>query len=142
MYGSTVSAEFPVRLVVLEQELAVDLLASLHYTAADPYAVRLAFHLGPDDHVEWVVARDLLSGGLETGTGPGDVRVWPARPGDPASGPAIYIELTSPAGGALFEVPRGDLADFLRDTTRIVPHGTERAFIDIDGELADLLRWA
>jgi hypothetical protein len=136
MYSSTtLSADFPVRLVVLEQQLTADLMASLYYTAADPHAVRLAFHPGVDAPVEWVVARDLLTGGLDAYAGVGDVRVWPAEDGEPV----LYIALTSPSGDALFEAPRDKIADFLRSTARIVPLGAEGAFVSIDAELADLL---
>jgi len=136
MYSSTtLSADFPVRLVVLEQQLAADLMASLYYTAADPYAVRLAFHPGLYAPVEWVIARELLTGGLDSLTGDGDVRVWPSEDGEPV----IYIALTSPSGDALFEAPHDAVADFLRNTARIVPLGGESAFVNIDAELADLL---
>ena len=136
MYSSTtISADFPIRLVVLEQQITADLMASLYYTAADPYAVRLAFHPGVDAPVEWVIARELLTGGLDTYTGAGDVRVWPAEDGEPV----IYIALTSPAGEALFEAPRKAIADFLNSSAKIVPLGRESAFVNIDAELADLL---
>jgi len=136
MYGSTtLSADFPVRLVVLEQQITADLMASLYYTAADPYAVRLAFHPGVDAPVEWVIARELLTGGLDTYTGAGDVRVWPAEDDEPV----VYIALTSPSGNALFEAPRQVISDFVTSTARIVPLGGESAFLNIDAELADLL---
>jgi hypothetical protein len=136
MYSSTtLSAHFPIRLVVLEQRLVAELMASLYYTAADPFAVRLAFHPGLDAPVEWVIARELLINGLDGSAGVGDVRVWPAEDGDPV----MYIALTSPSGSALFEAPRDKVADFLRSTARIVPPGQESAFVNIDAELDDLL---
>lgn len=143
MYSSsTVSTDIPVRLVVLEQQIAAELMASLYYTAADPYAVRLAFHLGISEPVEWVIARELLTDGLDGCTGLGDVRVWPADGGEPGTGSVLYIALTSPSGEALFEAPRAEITSFLRNTLRIVPAGAESAVIDIDAELADLLRCA
>lgn len=133
--SATLSADFPVRLVAIEQQLTADLMASLYYTAADPYAVRLAFHPGADAPVEWVIARELLTGGLDTYTGAGDVRVWPAEDSEPV----IFIALTAPSGEALFELPRDAISDFLTSTARIVPLGGESAFLNIDAELADLL---
>lgn len=140
---SSLSTDVPVRLVVLEQEVTADLIASLSYTAADPYAVRVAFHLGLNEQpIVWVIARDLLIDGLEASTGLGDVRVWPREPGDPSAGAVLYIELSSTTGNALFEAPRQRIANFLSSTSRIVPAGRESAFVDIDTELADLLRCA
>lgn len=137
MYNSSaLSTDLPARLVILEQQLTVDLTASLSYTAADPYALRLAFHVGLDEQVEWVIARELLLRGLDRCTGLGDVQVWPSDD-DPSM---ICVALTAPSGGALFEVPRDPIAGFLRDSAQIVPAGAESAFINIDDELADLLR--
>ena len=139
MYSSnTLSTDLPIRLVILEQQIAVELMASLYYTAADPYAVRLAFHLGLDESIEWVIARELLLEGLDNRAGLGDVQVWPAH----ADTSTIYLSLTSPSGDALFEVPRDKIADFLSGTARIVPAEAESAFINIDDGLAELLRCA
>lgn len=136
--GTTVSADFPVCFVDLEQQLTAELRASLYYTVVDPYAVRLAFHPGLDAPVKWVVARELLAGGLDAYTGASDVRVWPAEDGEPV----IYVALTSPSGDALFEVPRHEVVNFLNSTAKIVPLGGESTFVNIDAELADLLNCA
>ena len=61
--GTTVSSELGLTLVVPEHG-AVPLVASLYYTAGDPYAVRMAFHVGTDDPVEWIFSRDLVTAGL------------------------------------------------------------------------------
>ena len=58
--GTTVSAELDLHLVVPEQ-IAVPLVASLSYRGDDPYAVSMAFHVGTDDPVEWIFARELLA---------------------------------------------------------------------------------
>src|SRR6266566_9431828 len=99
MNGSTtVSTELGLRLVVPEHT-AVPLLASLSYHGDDPSAIRMAFHVGMDEPVEWIFARDLLIAGNEAdGRGDGDVRVWPAAGGD-----VLNITLSSPYGQALFE---------------------------------------
>ena len=60
---NTVAAELGLRLVVPEHD-GVPLTASLHYRAEDPYAIRMAFHVGMDEPVEWIFARDLLAGGM------------------------------------------------------------------------------
>src|ERR1700758_1043670 len=109
--SSTVSAELGLRLVVPQQTI-VPLVASLFYSREDPYAIRIAFHVGLDEPVEWIFARDLLAKGIKERQGLGDVTVWPsaATPDphceDPEPGRNILnIELSSPFGQAHFEAP-------------------------------------
>src|SRR6516164_10654949 len=75
--STTISAELGLRLVVPQQTI-VPLVASLYYSGSDPYAVRMAFHVGTDEPVEWIFARDLLAAGIESRQGDGDVQVWPS----------------------------------------------------------------
>src|SRR5437879_43187 len=75
--GTTISAELGLRLVVPQQTI-VPLVASMYYCGADPYAVRMAFHVGTDEPVEWIFARDLLAAGIKAREGDGDVHVWPS----------------------------------------------------------------
>jgi len=75
--GTTVSAELGLMLVV-PQHTTVPLVASLFYSGDDPYAVRMAFHVGTDEPVEWIFARDLLAAGMAEPAGEGDVRAWPS----------------------------------------------------------------
>ncbi len=134
MNGSTtVSAELSLWLVVPEH-IAVPLVASLSYRGDDPYAVRMAFHVGTDEPVEWIFARELLAG--QEATGEGDVQVWPA-PG--TQGEILHIALSSPFGQALFETPAAPVAEFVRRTYRLVPAGREGEFVDVESELEDLL---
>src|SRR5258708_28511988 len=74
--GASVSAELGLSLVVPEHG-AVPLVASLYYSAGDPYAILMAFHVGAEDPVEWIFSRDLLSAGLHGPAREGDVQVWP-----------------------------------------------------------------
>jgi hypothetical protein len=140
-----VSAELSLGLVGSEHTI-VPLMASLHYTCQDPYAVRMAFHVGTDEPVEWTLARDLLAAALHAREGIGDVQAWPsAVPGDPADedGTGILnISMTSPFGHAQFEAPAAAVGSFLRRTFRIVPAGQESLFIDFDAELTQLLSQA
>src|ERR1700686_766189 len=71
------SAGLGLRLVVPQQTI-VPLVASMYYSGSDPYAVRMAFHVGTDEPVEWIFARDLLAAGIESRQGEGDVQVWPS----------------------------------------------------------------
>jgi hypothetical protein len=107
--SSTVSAEVGLRLVVPQQTI-VPLVASLYYCSDDPYAIRIAFHVGLDEPVEWIFARDLLAAGLHSREGLGDVTAWPA-PGP--GGDVLNIELSSPFGQAHFEAPAPEIAAFL-----------------------------
>jgi Streptomyces sporulation and cell division protein, SsgA len=133
--GATVSAELGLSLVVPEHG-AVPLVASLCYSAGDPYAIRMAFHVGTDDPVEWIFSRDLLSAGLAGPTGEGDVRVWPTE----VHGLGVLnIALSSPFGQAHFEAPMISIADFLNRTYGLIPAGCEGDSINIDSELDELL---
>ena len=132
--GTTISTELSLRLVVPDR--TVPLLATVEYAADDPYALRVAFHVGNDEPVEWIFARELLTVGIARRVGDGDVQVWPAEAG---SNRTINIGLSSPFGDALFEAPLAPLADFLHRTYRIVPAGRETEFVDIAAELDDLL---
>jgi len=148
--STTISAELGLRLVVPQQTI-VPLVASLYYSGRDPYAVRMAFHVGTDEPVEWIFARDLLSAGIESRQGEGDVQVWPSAQscaetdGLDVSGAAgtegtvLNIELSSPFGQAHFEAPIKEISDFLKRTYAIVPGGDETDFVDVEAELAELL---
>jgi hypothetical protein len=133
--SSTVSAEVGLRLVGPDRT-TVPLLATLEYAADDPYAIRVAFHVGDDDPVEWIFARELLTVGVVRRVGDGDVQVWPA---DEVSDGALNLSLSSPFGTAHFEAPLAPLTDFLNRTYAIVAAGRESDFIDIEAELDDLL---
>ena len=140
--NSTVSAELGFRLVVPQQAI-VPLVASLYYSGDDPYAIRIAFHVGLDEPVEWIFARDLLALGIESREGLGDVHVWPSAGSEGgAPGSVLNIELSSPFGQAHFEAPVKEISDFLRRTYLIVPEGEESAHVDVETELTDLLRKA
>lgn len=133
--SATVSAEVGLCLVVPEHG-AVPLVASLYYRADDPFAIRMAFHVGTDEPVEWIFARDLLAAGLDGPTGEGDVQVWPA---DVGGTDVLNLALSSPYGEAHFEAPLTATGEFLERTYKIIPVGSETDFIDLDAELDELL---
>jgi hypothetical protein len=135
--SSTVSAELGFRLVVPHQTI-VPLVASLFYSSDDPYAVRVAFHVGLDEPVEWIFARDLLAAGAQAREGHGDVTVWPSL-GASGAGRVLNIELSSPFGQAHFEAGADDIAEFLDRTFQAVPAGAETSHVDVDAELTALL---
>lgn len=138
----TLSAELGFRLVV-SQQTTVPLAGSLSYAREDPYAIRIAIHVGLDEPVEWIFARELLSLGVKSHEGIGDVHVWPSV-GSEADEPGgiLNIELSSPFGQAHLETPAKAVSDFLRRAHQIVPDGKESEHIDVTAELNDLLRRA
>ncbi|HKA96551.1 MAG TPA: SsgA family sporulation/cell division regulator [Streptosporangiaceae bacterium] len=136
--SATVVAELGLRLVVPERG-GVPLTASLRYRGDDPYAIRMSFHVGLDDPVEWLFARDLLAVGVQAPTGDGDVRVWPTSEADRD---VLNISLSSPFGQAHFEASLAAVSGFLRRSYEVVPLGREADFVDVEGELKDLHRWA
>jgi hypothetical protein len=148
---SEVSAELGLGLVGPERTI-VPLTAGLSYSCADPYAVRMAFEVGADEPVEWILARDLLAAALHGSEGLGDVRAWPsavscdpdvvAMAGGAAGNAILNIAMSSPYGQAQFEVSAKAIEDFLQRTYQLVPTGQESSYLDFDAELTDLLSQA
>ena len=144
-----VSAELGLGLVGPEHTI-VPLMASLYYSCTDPYAIRMAFHVGTDEPVEWTLARDLLAAALHSREGIGDVQAWPsavscdpaAEEGTAAGGTILNIAMTSPFGAAQFEISAQAIEGFLYRTYKVVPAGQESGYLDFDAELAELLSQA
>jgi sporulation and cell division protein SsgA len=139
--STTVSAELGLQLVV-PQEGIVPLVASLYYDKDDPYAVRIAFHVGLDEPVEWTFGRELLATGVEGVAGLGDVAIWQSAESSSGLIAVLNIELSSPHGQARFEAPVAEVSDFLDRTYQIVPAGRESEHVDIEAGLTELLREA
>jgi Streptomyces sporulation and cell division protein, SsgA len=143
---TAVSAELGLGLVGPEQTI-VPLMASLSYSSQDPYAVKIAFHVGTDEPVEWTLARDLLAAALHSREGIGDVQAWPsvvscdpaAVEGAAAGDTILNIAMTSPFGAARFEVSARAIDEFLQRTYKLVQAGQEPAHLDFDAELTQLL---
>jgi hypothetical protein len=148
---SEISAELSLGLVGPERTI-VPLTAGLSYSCADPYAVLMAFDIGTDKPVEWILAREMLAAALHGSEGLGDVRAWPSAAScDPdvvamaggAAGTAILnIAMSSPYGQAQFEVSAKAIEDFLQRTYQLVATGQESSYLNFDAELTDLLSQA
>src|SRR6185312_14539548 len=121
---TAVSAELGLGLVGPEHTI-VPLMASLYYSCQDPYAVKIAFHVGTDEPVEWTLARDLIAASLHSPEGIGDVKTWP-----------------SAFGHARFEASAATFETFLARTYELVPDGDESGYMDFDAELTELLSQA
>jgi hypothetical protein len=133
----SVTASLELRLVV-PGNASLPVMAELAYDQNDPYAIRVAFHTGGTDIVEWTFARSLLTDGVTHPVGEGDVQVWPSHAGGK---PIVCLSLSSPSGRALFEAPLAQLVEFLTKTYAVVPTGNESDHVDVEAELA-LLLWS
>ncbi|MEU6402351.1 SsgA family sporulation/cell division regulator [Streptomyces sp. NPDC046985] len=111
--------------------------ATLHYDRSDPFAVRMTFP-GPATlegvEVCWTFARDLLAAGLREPRGDGDVRVRPY------GYDRTVMEFHAPEGIAVVHVRSGEIRRFLRDASALVPVGREHLQLDLDHDLAELMR--
>src|SRR5215470_20255652 len=110
----------PIEMRLVSPGSATVIEVALRYDTDDPYAVHLVFKARDgSEQVSWMLARQLLTAGLLVASGEGDVRVWPGQ--DEAGW--LYLELRSPSGHALFEVPRTALVKFVLRTYDAVPPG-------------------
>jgi hypothetical protein len=133
----SVTTSLELRLVV-PGNASLPVMAEVAYDQSDPYAIRIAFHTGGTDVVEWTFARSLLTDGVTHPVGEGDVQVWPSHAGGK---PIVCLSLSSPSGRALFEAPLAQLVEFLTKTYAVVPTGNESDHVDVEAELA-LLLWS
>ncbi len=111
--------------------------ATLHYDRTDPFAVRMTFPAPATlEGVEvcWTFARDLLVTGLEERAGDGDVRVRPY------GYERLVVEFHAPEGTAVVHVRSDEVRLFLDRTTEEVPLGREHLQVDLDHDLAELMR--
>ncbi|MFI5569279.1 SsgA family sporulation/cell division regulator [Streptomyces sp. NPDC051740] len=111
--------------------------ATLHYDRDDPFAVRMTFPAPATlEGVEvcWTFARDLLAAGMEEPEGDGDVRVRPY------GYDRTVLEFHAPEGTAVVHVRSGELRQFLEATDELVPTGLEHLRLDLDHDLAELMR--
>ena len=82
----------------------------------------------------WEFARDLLGRGLINPNGDGDVHIWPNQDGEGHA--VVIIELCSPQGHALIELPTEDVLDFIARSYTMVASGHESAHLDLDATIA------
>lgn len=116
------------------QVLSLD--AVLGYAAGDPYAVTTTFRT-PAGDVVWTFARELLIRGLTSPAGDGDVHVWPCL--DSGGNAVVIVELNSPDGELLVQVPTKELYRFVNRTLAAVPVGSESDHLDLDQLIGQLM---
>ncbi len=124
-----ISATFAMSFAGGDAEPAI--LASLHFSMLEPFAVTASFTLPDAPAVKWVMARDLLREGIALPTGIGDIRIYPCDEG-------LFIELHSPSGRAVLRGPMEPVVDFVARIYQAVPESREQEFFSLDAEL-DLL---
>jgi hypothetical protein len=116
--------------------LSTPLEAEFEYDPADPFAVSVLFSDEPTP-VRWTFARELLIEGFYEPTGDGDVHVWPCL--SPEGAAVVILELSSPSGEVLVQVPSRSLSAFIHHMVAMVPQGSEESLVDLDAEIAQLL---
>lgn len=111
--------------------------ATFHYDRRDPFAVRMTFPAPATlEGVEvcWTFARDLLAAGLHEPEGDGDVHVRPY------GYDRTVLEFHAPEGTAVVHVRSEQIRHFLHATSELVPVGLEHLQLDLDHDLAELMR--
>ncbi len=115
--------------------------AEFRFDPAFPLTVTLKLVVGGGASVTWRIGRGLLHTGLYAASGHGDVRVWPARPGNGGTGwgDTAWLLLEARDTSALFELPVPPLREWLADTYRVAPAEAETAGLDWDAFITDVL---
>ncbi|MEU6353325.1 SsgA family sporulation/cell division regulator [Streptomyces sp. NPDC047072] len=111
--------------------------ATLHYDRTDPFAVRMTFPAPATlEGVEvcWTFSRELLTLGQHEPQGHGDVRVRPY------GYDRTVLEFHAPEGTAVVHVRSSEVRRFLEATNDLVPVGLEHLQLDLDHDLAELMR--
>ncbi|MCX4553805.1 SsgA family sporulation/cell division regulator [Streptomyces sp. NBC_01387] len=110
---------------------------TLRYDREDPFAVSVGF---PPQatlagiEVCWAFARELLAAGVSGPAGLGDVRIRPY------GYDRTVLEFHAREGIAMVHVHTAELRRFLEKTEALVPAGREHSYLDVDQDVAELLR--
>ncbi|MCK9926513.1 SsgA family sporulation/cell division regulator [Frankia sp. Mgl5] len=110
----------------------VPLPTSLRYDPADPIAITMSMWVTDQKAVVWTFARRLFVDGARRCAGLGDVRV---RPIVRDRRRVLLIELSSPGGHAMIELPADRVSDFVCHTYDLLPASAEDAVVERDLEL-------
>ena len=121
--------------ILLDNGTSVPMPCTMSYTVEDPFAVSATFR-SAEGSVTWIFARELLSAGLESRVGDGDIRVSPVHR---MSRSLVRLELSSDSGAAVLEGPLPQLRAFIEATMDVLPAGYEWQYLNFDSGLADLL---
>jgi hypothetical protein len=111
--------------------------ATLRYDRDDPFAISMAFPPPATlegTEVSWAFSRELLAAGVDAPAGLGDVRVRPF------GYDRTVLEFHASEGIAMVNIRTSDLRRFLKRAQDMVPSGREHLYLDLDHNLAELLR--
>lgn len=122
--------------MVLDNGSTAPMPCTFDYVLSDPFAVSATFR-SANASVSWVFGRELLKAGLARAAGDGDIRLIPMRR---SNGDVLQFELTSPDGRAVIEGSHSQIANFLQMTYDLLPEGLEWTRLNLDHELARLLK--
>ena len=129
----------PVPLVVSTGAGEAELDAELRYDPADPFAVSLAIGTECGDPVVWTFARDLLSAGVGSPQGEGDITIEPDYATDMDSDERMLRITLATDCLATMLAPAAPVVEFLVETFTVVPTGAELDRVDLDAEIAALI---
>ena len=129
----------PVPLIVSTGAGEAELDAELRYDPADPFAVSLAIGTECGDPVVWTFARDLLSAGIGSPQGEGDITIEPDYANDLDSDERMLRITLATDCLATMITPAATVVEFLVETFTVVPTGSELDRVDFDAEIAALL---
>ena len=139
MLHSSRTITTPLPLFVTTGAGEAELNAELRYDPADPFAVSLAIGTECGDPVVWVFARDLLSAGVGSPQGEGDITIEPDFASDLDSDERqTRITLATDCLATML-TPTNSVVEFLVETFTVVPTGSELDRIDWDAEISSLL---
>ncbi|MGW7364733.1 SsgA family sporulation/cell division regulator [Streptomyces sp. NPDC054841] len=111
--------------------------ATLRYDRHDPFAVSMEFPPPATlegTEVSWAFSRELLAQGMDAPAGVGDVRVRPY------GYDRTVLEFHAPEGTAMVHIRTSELRRFLKRAQGLVPAGREHLYLDLDEDLAELMR--
>ncbi|WP_328923386.1 SsgA family sporulation/cell division regulator [Streptomyces sp. NBC_00190] len=140
-FRSPVAEHELIRTIEIHQirtRLRFPLRATFRWRPDAPLDVELTFHPVGGSDVTWVLGRDLLSRGIRTLAGEGDVRIQPTA--GPGRAGQVLLRLGAKPPIALFTLDRAELHSWLEETWAVVPAGAEADCLDwefLGGLLAD-----
>ena len=128
----------PLSLTVSTGTGEAELDAELRYDPADPFAVSLAIGVDCGEPVVWTFARELLSAGVNSPAGEGDITVEPDVTEGFGAERALRITLATDCMATML-ASTDRVVEFLVETYAVVPTGAELDRVDFDAEIAALL---
>ena len=128
----------PLSLTVSTGTGEAELDAELRYDPADPFAVSLAIGVDCGEPVVWTFARELLSAGVNSPAGEGDITVEPDVTEGFGSERQLRITLATDCMATML-ASTDRVVEFLVETYSVVATGAELDRVDFDAEIAALL---